>query len=263
MEEFLFGLEDKINNLIMKCNKILNSNEKIILKKLSIQPTFLFYGLPGTGKTSTAKLIYKKLKEKENIDFYTLNVDTLLSAEFGASSHNLDNFFENIYNETEKNNSWAYVIIDEIDSFAFSRYKTEHESIRRVLLTFNKIIDAIYEKEKKIILVAISNIWTDIDPAVSRRFYFKESFDMFLEKDKLKEFLKEFTQDIKIFDNILDEQIDNIYEVYKREKFTLGEIKKIIADCYLESDKDIVKKLENEKNINYIINLQMEDRNGR
>ena len=104
-KSFIFGLDDKILKIEKYCEKFLKEekdNFRIIKKKFSIIPTFLFYGLPGTGKTTIANEVYKKLKKKYNIDLYFLQIDELISYNFGESSKNMRNFFEKIREEIKK-----------------------------------------------------------------------------------------------------------------------------------------------------------------
>ena len=189
MEEFLFGLSEKEEKIKKKCELFLgenfkNSKEKFM--KLSIIPTFLFYGIPGSGKTSLANKIYKLLREKYEIEKYYLNMESLLSSNFGESSQNLMNFFENIKKEIKENKIYAFIIIDELDSFTLSRMSHDTESIKRVLLTFNKIIDELVSNDSiyNMLIIATTNLENEIDFSVKRRFFFKEDFNIFLEKNE-------------------------------------------------------------------------------
>lgn len=85
--EFLFGLEKKRIKLENYCKELLNDKDefKDIKGKLSIVPTFLFHGYPGTGKTTLANKIYWNLKKEYNIDLKYLQLETILSHNFGES----------------------------------------------------------------------------------------------------------------------------------------------------------------------------------
>lgn len=257
--DYIFGL-DEIKNKVLKYCKVLISNDekfKIVKRKLSISPTFLFYGYPGTGKTTLANEIYETLKQDEqfgNIDKYVLKIDELLSSNFGESSKNLIARFEKIKLEIEDNNSIAFIIIDELDFFTNNRFQNNNDSVVRVLLTFNQIIDNLIREDTidKMIIIATTNIRENIDTSILRRFFFHQNFNIILNDQEFSAYLEELC-------NITDmEQIENInkvYNVYQQKNFTLGELKSIFSNLYmerkidLETEKDFVDIFQN--NISY------------
>lgn len=257
--DYIFGL-DGIKNKVLKYCKVLISNDekfKIVKRKLTISPTFLFYGYPGTGKTTLANEIYEALKQDEqfgNIDKYVLKIDELLSSNFGESSKNLIARFEKIKLEIEDNNSIAFIIIDELDFFTNNRFQNNNDSVVRVLLTFNQIIDNLIREDTidKMIIIATTNIRENIDTSILRRFLFHQNFNIILNEQEFSAYLEELC-------NITDmEQIENInklYNVYQQKNFTLGELKSIFSNLYmerkidLETEKDFVDIFQN--NISY------------
>ena len=87
-QDYIFGLDEIKNKVIQYCRVLMSNDEKLKIaqKRLSITPTFLFYGYPGTGKTTLANEIYEELKGDEingNIDKYILKIDEMLSSSFG------------------------------------------------------------------------------------------------------------------------------------------------------------------------------------
>lgn len=239
----LYGLDEKIET-IYKCCKLFTDgdddrNQKF--SELSIYPTFLFDGYPGTGKSSVANVVYERLREDYNVDIKRLNIDELISHNFGESSTNLRKFFDSIKIDIEKNGSYCFIIMDEVDSFTINRYQNDNESIKRILLTFNTIIDELVRTKEiyKYIIVATTNLKDSIDTSVLRRFYFKDSFN--IELDYMS-----FKQVIDSLCNVTDIYIDNssfsdIYNIYRNKKYTLGEIKSVFSRQYvtnLVSGKD-------------------------
>ena len=137
-KDLIFGLDDKNNKIKRYCSEFLKSDSEFVIakEKLSITPTFLFYGLPGTGKTTIAYEVFNELREEKfNIDLKCLRIDDLISYNFGESSKNLIDFFNKVRTEIKENSSSAFIIIDELDSFTVNRYQNDSESIKRVLLT--------------------------------------------------------------------------------------------------------------------------------
>jgi hypothetical protein len=53
VEPFLYGLDSKIDRFYKYCCAFINSDSdtKKKIAELSITPTFLFHGYPGTGKS--------------------------------------------------------------------------------------------------------------------------------------------------------------------------------------------------------------------
>lgn len=235
----IFGIDDKIRKIKIYCTEFLKNEGEFVSarERLSITPTFLFYGFPGTGKTTVANLIYQCLKEEFNIDLYYLRIDDLISHNFGESSKNLREFFRGIESQIEANNSYAFVIIDELDSFTVNRYQNDSESVKRILLTFNTIIDEMFINGtlNKTILIATTNLKESIDTSVLRRFFFKEDFNIILSKEHFFSFIDEIRSTSYFFESIDLSDKDELYAIYQDKKFTLGEVKTIFAHLYMES----------------------------
>lgn len=154
-EDFLFGLDKIKDEFIEYCKVLMSADNKCesIKRRISITPTFLFYGYPGTGKTSLANEVYDILKEDDeygNIDKYILK-------------------------------------IDEVDYFTNNRFENNNDSITRVLLSFNQIIDDLIRSGEidRMIIIATTNIKQNIDTSILRRFFFHEDFNIILEKKSL------------------------------------------------------------------------------
>lgn len=241
-KNLIFGLNDKTNKIKRYCTEFLKSESEFVKAKikLSITPTFLFYGLPGTGKTTIAHEVYKDLKEEFNIDLKCLRIDDLISHNFGESSKNLIAFFKQIEAEIKKNSSSAFIIIDELDSFTVNRYQNDSESIKRVLLTFNTIIDEMFINGSlnNIILIATTNMQESIDASVLRRFFFHEDFNITLNKNDFFEFIDEVKSVSTAFESIDLEDKEKLYEIYVAKRFTLGEFKTIFAHQYMHIKSD-------------------------
>jgi len=250
-KSLIYGLDSKVNQLKKHCSLFLDGEKEFqsAVNKLSITPTFLFYGLPGTGKTTTAIEVYNQLKKDHNIDLEHLRIDQLISYNFGESSKNLINFFDDLKVQCEKNDSYVYVVIDELDSFTTNRYQNDSESIKRILLTFNNIIDELFltDYQNRFILVATTNMIENIDTAILRRFFFHEDFDIRLSKESFYEFLNEISFISPLLEIENDEDKNKLFNMYQDKKQTLGELKRIFAKQYLNLSIDIktgTKKLD-------------------
>lgn len=244
----LYCLDDKIEKLYNSCRVFLNSDSTKIskLSQLSIFPTFLFNGYPGTGKSSVASILYEELKKKYNIDIARLNVDELISHNFGESSSNLRAYFQSKKEEIKNNNSYYFIIIDELDSFTINRHQNDNDSIKRILLTFNTIIDELVRSDEiyKFIIIATTNIKEIIDTSVLRRFYFKEDFNIELDENDFVKLLKELGD---LTDIDIEGSLSEIFQIYKQKKYTLGEVKSIYSKVYFNT---MISKENNFININ-------------
>lgn len=237
----IYGLDNKIEELYNYSKIFINldkdEKEKKKFKELSIYPTFLFYGFPATGKSTVANIIYEKLKKDYNIDIYRLDIDRLLSSNFGESSKNLKEYFQKIEDDIEKNKSYAFVIMDEIDSFTLNRSSNDNESIKRVLLTFNTIIDEMIRTNKifKYIIISTTNLKDSLDTSILRRFYFKEDFNIELNEENFNIFLKQIIELINLKKDDVDTIKKELFDIYKNKKYTLGEVKSFFARYYIDS----------------------------
>lgn len=230
-------MDSKIEQLHKYCKMFLDSNDNQLskLSQLSIYPTFLFDGFPGTGKSSVAAIIYEQLKVKYNIDVARLNIDELISYNFGESSSNLREYFKERSKEIKDNNSHCFIIMDEVDSFTISRYQNDNESIKRILLTFNTIIDELIRSGEiyRYIIIATTNVKESIDTSILRRFYFKEDFNIKLDEIKFRNFLMDLIDLTNL--EIEKSSINEIFNLYEKKEYTLGEVKFIFSMLYVNN----------------------------
>ncbi|KAF9024073.1 AAA ATPase cdc48, partial [Haplosporangium bisporale] len=151
-----------------------------LFKSIGIKPPrgILMFGPPGTGKTLMAR------------------------AMAGESESNLRKAFE----EAEKN-SPAIIFIDEIDSIAPKREKTNGEVERRVVSQLLTLMDGL-KARSNIVVMAATNRPNSIDPALRRFGRFDRELDIGIPDPTGRlEILRIHTKNMKLDDDVDLEQI--------------------------------------------------------
>ncbi|KAL3820759.1 hypothetical protein ACJIZ3_006664 [Penstemon smallii] len=121
----------------------------------------LFEGPPGTGKTSSARVI----ANEAGIALLYVPLEVIMSKYYGESERLLGKVFS-LANEIPNG---AIVFLDEVDSVATARDNETHEATRRLLSVLLRQIDG-FEQEKKVVVIAATNRKQDLDPALLSRF---------------------------------------------------------------------------------------------
>ncbi|KAK6089500.1 hypothetical protein P3W45_001499 [Vairimorpha bombi] len=131
-----------------------------LYKKLGVKPPkgILLYGPPGSGKT----LIAKAIANETGAFIYMINGPEIMSKMAGESENNLRKAFD----EAEKNKP-SIIFIDEVDSLAPKRDKTQGEVERRIVSQLLTLMDGAKTREGVIVLAA-TNRPNSIDPALRR-----------------------------------------------------------------------------------------------
>ncbi|WOK96380.1 katanin p60 ATPase-containing subunit A1-like isoform X1 [Canna indica] len=129
----------------------------------------LFEGPPGTGKTSSARVIAKQA----GVPLLYVPLEVIMSKYYGESERLLGNVFS-LANELP---TGAIIFLDEVDSFATSRDSEIHEATRRILSVILRQIDG-FEQENKVVVIAATNRKQDLDPALISRFDSMISFSL-------------------------------------------------------------------------------------
>eukprot|EP00758_Cryptobia_borreli_P015398 Tbor_TRINITY_DN6021_c3_g1::TRINITY_DN6021_c3_g1_i1::g.11140::m.11140/K13525/VCP, CDC48; transitional endoplasmic reticulum ATPase len=141
-----------------------------IFKNIGIKPPrgILMYGPPGSGKT----LIARAVANETGAFFFVINGPEIMSKMAGESEGNLRKAFE----EAEKN-SPAIIFIDEIDSIAPKRDKSNGEVEKRVVSQLLTLMDGL-KARAQVIVMAATNRPNTIDPALRRFGRFDREIDI-------------------------------------------------------------------------------------
>ncbi len=201
---------------------------------------FLFYGMPGTGKTEAVKQVARIL----NRELFMVNFPGVVDSKLGNTGKNIVELFREInsFPKPEK----LIILFDEIDALALDRTnQQDHREMGRATSGLLKELDRL---RPEIVLVATTNLFDHFDKALIRRFDAIVDFDKYSELDLyeisekfLDKYLKEFhltKRDLRLFKKIYEN---------KEEFFSPGELKNQIRSSIAFSDPnkegDYLRKL--------------------
>merc|ERR1712151_29322 len=141
-----------------------------LFKTLGVKPPrgVLLYGPPGSGKT----LIARAVANETGAFFFLINGPEIMSKMAGEAEGNLRRAFE----EAEKN-APAIIFIDEIDSIAPKRDKTNGEVERRIVSQMLTLMDGMKGRSQTVVIGA-TNRPNSIDVALRRFGRFDRELDI-------------------------------------------------------------------------------------
>lgn len=173
-----------------------------LFKNLGVKPPkgILLYGPPGTGKT----LIARAVANETGAFFFLINGPEIMSKMAGESESNLRRAFE----EAEKN-APAIIFIDEIDSIAPKRDKTNGEVERRIVSQLLTLMDGL-KARSHVIVIGATNRPNTIDPALRRFGRFDREIDIGIPDTTGRlEILRIHTKNMKLDADVDLEQLAN------------------------------------------------------
>jgi len=197
-----------------------------LFKNLGIKPPrgVLMYGPSGTGKT----LIGRAVANETGANFYIINGPEIMSKMAGESESNLRKMFAQA-----EENAPAIIFIDEIDSIAPKREKTNGEVEKRIVSQMLTLMDGINSRAQ-VVVIAATNRPNTIDPALRRFGRFDREIDIGVPDEVGRlEILEIHTRKMK-----LDEDVD----LEKVAKLTHGYVGADIAQCCNEAALQCIRE---------------------
>ncbi|MDO5150911.1 MAG: ATP-binding protein [Oscillospiraceae bacterium] len=218
---------------------------------------FLFEGLPGTGKTEAVKHVARLLERT----LFCVDFENLIDSKLGQTNKNIVNVFNEINSLPYSNK--VVVLFDEIDVIALDRINANDvREMGRVTSTILRELDRLTDLNREIVIIATTNLFSNFDKALIRRFDAVINFNRYRQEDLIEvaeyyfaSFVKNFkgiSKDTRLFKKILKASGDIPYP---------GELKNIIKTSLAFSDVnleyDYLRRLYN----NLIGNLDATDIN--
>ena len=169
---------------------------------------FLFEGLPGSGKTEAAKNVAKLLDRS----LFRVDFENLIDSKLGQTNKNIIKVFKEI--NMLPNANKIVILFDEIDVIALDRINSNDvREMGRVTSTILRELDRLTDLNKEIVLIATTNLYSNFDKALIRRFDSVIDFNRYTKEDLVsiaEEFLNKFllkfklaNKDIRLFRKII------------------------------------------------------------
>lgn len=197
----------------------------------------LFYGSPGTGKTTTAALLGKKTDR----DVYRIDLSQMVSKYIGETEKNLAKVFDRA-----ENKEWI-LFFDEADALFGKRTNTSDAHDRFANQQVSFLLQRIEDFNGLVILA--TNLKGNVDEAFVRRFQSIIQFPMPTAEERYKIWSQGFSSSVE-----LEKAID-LYEISKKYEISGGAIINIIQHCSLRAlsresnlikQKDIIEGIRKE-----------------
>jgi ATP-dependent 26S proteasome regulatory subunit len=154
-------LTDEQEDEILKIVKAIEHRQYLASIGLREIGKLLFVGPPGTGKTSVARALARKL----DLPVVEVKLSMITSQYLGETAKNVEKTFE-----VAKRLAPCILFIDEFDFVAKTRASDEHAAIKRAVNTLLKSIDEVSLINDEVLLIGATNHPDQLDAAAWRRF---------------------------------------------------------------------------------------------
>ena len=206
---------------------------------------FLFEGLPGTGKTEAAKHVARLLERT----LYYVDFDNLIDSKLGQTNKNIINVFAEINQIPHPDK--VVILFDEIDVIALDRINSNDvREMGRVTSTILRELDRLTDLNTGIVMIATTNLYSNFDKALLRRFDAVINFNRYTKEDLIEVADYYLTSFIKNFKGISKDSrlLKKILKIAPNLPYP-GDLKNIIKTSLAFSDvtveSDYLRRLYN------------------
>ena len=157
---------------LMSAERYDEIRSKMRAKGLRTGFTCLFYGIPGTGKTET---VYQIARECGR-DLFIVDVSKVKSCWVGESEKNIKEVFDKYRQAVRADGRVPILLFNEADAIFGIRQEGAERAVDKME---NSIQNIILQEMEDLdgILIATTNLTTNLDKAFERRFLYKIRFD--------------------------------------------------------------------------------------
>ena len=206
---------------------------------------FLFEGLPGSGKTEAAKQVARLLDRT----LFCIDFENLIDSKLGQTNKNIATVFNEINSLPYSNK--IVVLFDEIDVIALDRISSNDvREMGRVTSTILRELDRLTDLNKEIVIIATTNLFSNFDKALVRRFDAVINFDRYKKEDLIEAAEFCFASFVKIFKSVSKDTrlFKKILNVGPKLPYP-GELKNVIKTSLsfsdVNSEFDYLRRLYN------------------
>lgn len=237
LEEVVFNQESKeILEILTKQNKE-ETRELLISwgvakENQDVDAKIIFHGKPGTGKTLTSSALAVALNKK----ILSFDCSKILDMYVGESEKNVRKIFDTYKNIVKETGEYPILLLNEADQFLSSRNTGKNLSGNDKMTNQMQNIFLEQIEEFNGILIATTNLISNLDKAFSRRFNYKIEFKLPNAEERQKIWEVQLPKNAIYKENVSNAEIDNfeMANILKRYELSGGQINLIIKNTALK-----------------------------
>lgn len=171
---------------------ILGMREKFEQYDVPVPNKTVMFGPPGTGKTLTAYYLAARL----DVPLIMVRLDALIHSHLGETASNIRKIFD------YAKGTPCVLFLDEFDAIA--RTRETSDEVKEMARAVNTLLQCLDEFEGDSVLMAATNLETELDQAIWRRFDTKMTYPLPDETGR-REFVELLLRDFPCEDRLADD----------------------------------------------------------